>query len=113
MSRSFRTQSPFPRPPVYAAYFAEATKAKKASSFAKASTVAGGYGGQDGGQDDRQAGPTQWLFQGPPAESKFLAAALFILVNSASGLLGNLSSTRRFPLFAVALAVAAIVGGTA
>ena len=27
---------PFPRPPVYAAYFAEATKAKKASSFAKA-----------------------------------------------------------------------------
>jgi hypothetical protein len=43
--------------PVFAAYFAEATKAKKASSFAKASTVAGGYGRQDGGQDDRQAGP--------------------------------------------------------
>ena len=40
-------------------------------------------------------------------------SALFILVNSASGLLGNLSSTRRFPAFAVVLAVAAIAGGTA
>ena len=71
-----KTNNPlFPRPPVYAAYFAEATKAKKASSFAKASTIAGGYGGQDGGQDDRQAGPTHWLFQGPPAESKLLAVS--------------------------------------
>jgi hypothetical protein len=25
---------------------------------------------------DRQAGPTQWLFQGPPAESKFLAVSM-------------------------------------
>jgi hypothetical protein len=33
-----------------------------------------GFGGQDGGQNNRQAGPTQWLFQEPPAESKFLAA---------------------------------------
>ena len=49
------------------------------------------------------------------AKTKNAAAvsALFILVNSASGLLGNLSSTRRFPVFAIALAVAAIVGGTA
>ena len=34
-------------------------------------------------------------------------------MNSVSGLLGNLSSTRRFPVFAIALAVAAIIGGTA
>ncbi|MEY3894569.1 MAG: hypothetical protein RLZZ214_88 [Verrucomicrobiota bacterium] len=49
------------------------------------------------------------------AKTKNAAAvsALFILVNSASGLLGNLSSTRRFPVFAIALALAAIIGGTA
>jgi uncharacterized membrane protein YfcA len=49
------------------------------------------------------------------AKTKNAAAvsALFILVNSTSGLLGNLSSTKRFPVFAIALAVAAIVGGTA
>ena len=89
MGRRSGHQPPFPRPPVYAAYFAEATKAKKASSFAKASTVAGGYGGQDGGQDDRQAGPTQWLFQGPPAESKFLAAKQAEIETEILSLLGN------------------------
>ncbi len=49
------------------------------------------------------------------AKTKNAAAvsALFILVNSISGLLGNLSSTKRFPVFAIALAVAAIAGGTA
>jgi len=49
------------------------------------------------------------------AKTKNAAAvsALFILVNSAAGLLGNLSSTRRFPEFAIALAVAAILGGAA
>ena len=48
------------------------------------------------------------------AKTKNAAAvsALFILVNSTSGLLGNLSSTRKFPVFAIALAVAAILGGT-
>ena len=40
-------------------------------------------------------------------------SALFILVNSVSGLLGNLSSTQRFPSFGVVLAVAAVMGGTA
>ena len=35
----------------------------------------------------------------------------FILLNSIAGLLGNFSSTRQFPSFAIALAVAAIVGG--
>jgi uncharacterized membrane protein YfcA len=49
------------------------------------------------------------------ARTKNAAAvsALFILVNSSSGLLGNLSSSRHFPDFAIALAVAAIIGGTA
>ena len=49
------------------------------------------------------------------ARTKNAAAvsALFILVNSAAGLLGNFSSTGRFPSFAIALAIAAIAGGTA
>ena len=49
------------------------------------------------------------------ARTKSAAAvsALFILVNSVSGLLGNLSSTRHFPPFAAILAVAAVIGGTA
>ena len=49
------------------------------------------------------------------ARTKTAAAvsALFILVNSASGLLGNLSSTKHFPSFAIILAVAAVVGGSA
>ena len=38
-------------------------------------------------------------------------SALFILVNSISGLLGNLSATRTFPSFALILAVAAVLGG--
>ncbi len=40
-------------------------------------------------------------------------SALFILVNSVSGLLGNLSSTKRLPSFIIVLAVAAVIGGTA
>jgi len=39
-------------------------------------------------------------------------SALFILVNSISGLLGNLSATKSFPGFAWPLAVAVICGGT-
>ena len=39
-------------------------------------------------------------------------SALFILFNSVSGLLGNISSTQRIPSFAIPLAVAAVVGGT-
>ena len=43
------------------------------------------------------------------ARTKVAAAvsALFILVNSLSGLLGNLSATREFPAFSLPLAVAA------
>jgi uncharacterized membrane protein YfcA len=49
------------------------------------------------------------------ARTKTAAAvsALFILVNSASGLLGNLASTRRLPPLALMLAVAVVVAGTA
>ena len=38
-------------------------------------------------------------------------SALFILLNSASGLLGNISATKTFPAFAVSLLVSAGVGG--
>lgn len=38
-------------------------------------------------------------------------SALFILVNSSSGLLGNVSATRELPVFALPLAVAALAGG--
>jgi uncharacterized membrane protein YfcA len=47
------------------------------------------------------------------AKTAAAVSALFILVNSISGLLGNLSSTKSFPRFAIALAVAAVIGGTA
>lgn len=38
-------------------------------------------------------------------------SALFILFNSISGLLGNISSTKQLPLFALPLAVSAVAGG--
>jgi len=38
-------------------------------------------------------------------------SALFILVNSLSGLLGNVAATKQLPVFALPLAVAAICGG--
>lgn len=38
-------------------------------------------------------------------------SALFILVNSISGLLGNFSSTKKLPLFALPMVVAAVTGG--
>lgn len=47
------------------------------------------------------------------AKSAAAVSALFILVNSVSGLLGNLSSTKNFPKYAAALAIAAVVGGAA
>lgn len=40
-------------------------------------------------------------------------SALFILVTSSAGLLGNVSSTRELPAFVFPLAVAAVVGGAA
>jgi uncharacterized membrane protein YfcA len=47
------------------------------------------------------------------AKSAAAVSALFILVNSAAGLLGNFSSTKRLPSFAIALVLAAVVGGAA
>ena len=49
------------------------------------------------------------------ARTKTAAAvsALFILVNSASGLLGNLASNRRLPPVALMLAAAVVIGGIA
>ena len=47
------------------------------------------------------------------AKSAAAISALFILVNSVSGLLGNVSSTKTFPSFALILVVAAIIGGSA
>lgn len=49
------------------------------------------------------------------ARTKEAAAvsALFILVNSTAGLLGNLSATRSVPALALPLAVAAVAGGVA
>ncbi|MBN8281459.1 MAG: sulfite exporter TauE/SafE family protein [Gammaproteobacteria bacterium] len=48
------------------------------------------------------------------ARTKNAAAvsAPFILLNSASGLAGNLSATRSFPAFAWALVAAVVIGGT-
>ncbi len=40
------------------------------------------------------------------------ASAVFILVNSIAGLLGNVSATSRLPELALPLALAAVVGGT-
>lgn len=44
-------------------------------------------------------------------KSAAAVSALFILVNSIAGLLGNISSTQRFPDFALILVAAAGVGG--
>lgn len=57
--------------------------------------------------------PLLLLMRWASTKNAAAVSALFILVNSSAGLMGNLSSTRRFPVFAIALAVAAILGGTA
>ena len=46
-------------------------------------------------------------------KNRAAVSALFILVNSVSGLLGNVSATKGFPSFALPLAAAVIVGGAA
>jgi len=57
---------------------------------------------------------TPLLIQTGWARTKAAAAvsAPFILLNSASGLLGNLSATKSFPGFAVVLVIAALLGGS-
>lgn len=47
------------------------------------------------------------------AKQAAAVSALFILLNSCAGLLGNLGATRRFPVLALVLVGAAIAGGAA
>jgi uncharacterized membrane protein YfcA len=56
--------------------------------------------------------PVLLLMRWAKAKSAAATSALFILLNSVAGLLGNLSSTRQFPSFALALVAAAAAGGT-
>lgn len=55
--------------------------------------------------------PLVLLMKWAPTRTASAVSALFILVNSVAGLLGNVSATRGFPLPAVALLGAAGVGG--
>lgn len=55
--------------------------------------------------------PLLLLMNWAPARNAAAVSALFILVNSIAGLLGNISSTRQFPAFALVLVVAAGAGG--
>lgn len=57
--------------------------------------------------------PVLIFFGWAKAKTAGAVSAVFILVNSAAGLLGNVSATSAFPTPALALAGAAIVGGTA
>jgi uncharacterized membrane protein YfcA len=57
--------------------------------------------------------PLLLLMRWARAKNAAAVSALFILVNSAAGLLGNISSTKRLPAFALILAAAAIAGGSA
>ena len=56
--------------------------------------------------------PLLLLMRWARAKNAAAVSALFILVNSASGLLGNISSTKKLPTFAFVLAAAAIAGGS-
>ena len=56
--------------------------------------------------------PLLLLNQWATVKSAAAVSALFILVNSVAGLLGNLSSTRLFPSFTAMFAISAIGGGT-
>jgi uncharacterized membrane protein YfcA len=55
--------------------------------------------------------PLMILMRWARTKTASAVSALFILVNSISGLLGNVSSTRELPAFAIPLAAAAIAGG--
>jgi hypothetical protein len=57
--------------------------------------------------------PVLILFGWAKAKTAGAVSAVFILVNSTAGLLGNFSATTSFPTPALALAAAAIVGGSA
>lgn len=55
--------------------------------------------------------PLMIFFHWSKTKAASAVSALFILVNSISGLLGNISSTKQLPLFALPVVIAAIAGG--
>jgi uncharacterized membrane protein YfcA len=58
--------------------------------------------------------PLMILARWAPTKTAAATSVVFILCNSTAGLLGNLSATRSFPTFALALAAAAAaIGGAA
>ncbi len=57
--------------------------------------------------------PILLLKQWASTKTTSAVSALFILVNSIAGLLGNFSATQKLPNLAIILALAAIVGGSA
>ncbi len=56
--------------------------------------------------------PLMLLKQWATVKSTAAVSAMFILVNSVAGLLGNLSSSRSFPSFTIFFAISAILGGS-
>jgi hypothetical protein len=57
--------------------------------------------------------PLMILLRWARTKTASAVSAMFILVNSISGLLGNISSARQLPLLAAPMVVAAVAGGTA
>ncbi|RIK83042.1 MAG: hypothetical protein DCC67_06440, partial [Planctomycetota bacterium] len=57
--------------------------------------------------------PLMIVMRWAPTKTASATSVVFILVNSASGLFGNLSATKSLPPLSAALAVAAIAGGAA
>jgi hypothetical protein len=55
--------------------------------------------------------PLMIFFRWSKTKTASAVSALFILVNSVSGLLGNISSTKQLPFFALPVAASAIAGG--
>ena len=55
--------------------------------------------------------PLMIFFHWSKTKTAAAVSALFILVNSISGLLGNISSTKQLPLFALPVVGAAVAGG--
>jgi len=55
--------------------------------------------------------PAIIIFRWAKVKTASAVSALFILVNSVAGLLGNFGATRKFPTFAWALLVCALIGG--
>lgn len=56
--------------------------------------------------------PLLILMRWARTKSAAAVSAPFILLNSASGLAGNISATKSFPAFAWALVIAVVIGGT-